>query len=392
MSLFRSHRWDRIRICSALIVLSFVSVLTLSSQSAASVPTYLLALVMLGSVRSWDDVAGVPLFWGILLTLLYLVSSSFWSPDFSWRGLWSMAARALLIVFFVVAVAECQLRGQVQRWLGRALAISGSLAAALALALFIFDRPSDGRLDALGQLDNEVVAALIFGVVLVMLSDARLREASKTWERLLLPVVLLLVVAVVLSDSRNAWVSVAIGMGVFLCAHFVPDRARFLVTVSSMLLLFGVALAVLLLNESTRAALLPRGLSYRPEIWQHTIDRVLEGSALFGRGILADDNLVIRGVEMLHPHSMYVALFAQGGLIALGLWLGLIFGILCVLLQHYDQADAKLAIAVLAIALPAYCLDGHELLDKVGWTWYLFWFPAAIALGLSWRARLQRAG
>lgn len=383
------YQWDRIRICSVLIVVSFVSVLTLSSQSAASMSTYVLAMVMLGSVRSWDDIFGVPLFWGIAATLVYLVMSSFWSAEFAWRDTWSVIARCILILFFVVAVAECQLRGQVQRWLGRALAISGSLAAATALVLFVADRPEDGRLDALGQLDNEVVAALIFGVVLVLLADALVREESRPWRLLTLPVGALLAIAVVLSDSRNAWASVLVGLGVFACAHLIRDRTRFLVTVSSMLLVFGAAFAALLINDSTRAFLLPRGLSYRPEIWESTITRVLEGNIWFGRGILTDDNLTLRGVEFLHPHSMYVSVFAQGGLVGLALWLGLIVVVLRTLLRHYEDFDAKLAIAILAIALPAYCLDGHELLDKVGWNWYLFWFPAAIALGLGWRARLN---
>ena len=59
-------------------------------------------------------------------------------------------------------------------------------------------------------------------------------------------------------------------------------------------------------------------------------------------------------------------------------------GVLRVLFNNYDRSDAKLALGVLGIALPAYFLDGHELVDKVGSTWFLFWLPVAISLGLSW--------
>jgi hypothetical protein len=40
---------------------------------------------------------------------------------------------------------------------------------------------------------------------------------------------------------------------------------------------------------------------------------------------------------------------------------------------------------ILAIALPSYLLDGHEIVDKVGETWFLFWLPVAISLALRWR-------
>jgi hypothetical protein len=54
------------------------------------------------------------------------------------------------------------------------------------------------------------------------------------------------------------------------------------------------------------------------------------------------------------------------------------------LARHFDESDAKLALGVLALALPSYLLDGNELLDKVGDTWFLIWLPVALALGLRW--------
>jgi hypothetical protein len=54
------------------------------------------------------------------------------------------------------------------------------------------------------------------------------------------------------------------------------------------------------------------------------------------------------------------------------------------LLRSYEHPDAKLALGILGIALPAYLLDGHELLDKVGSTWFLLWLPVAIGVGLTW--------
>jgi len=92
----------------------------------------------------------------------------------------------------------------------------------------------------------------------------------------------------------------------------------------------------------------------------------------------------VDNVEFLHPHNLYLAVTYQGGLLGLALLVGMIVVLFSELIRNYDVADAKLALGVLSIAVPAYFLDGHELIDKIGSTWFLLWMPAAVALGLRW--------
>jgi hypothetical protein len=77
---------DRIQINSVLIVLCFVSVLMLESQSAASYSTYLLSISMLLTLGAWDDVFRQPLLQGISVLLGWLVLSSLWSTPFEIRA------------------------------------------------------------------------------------------------------------------------------------------------------------------------------------------------------------------------------------------------------------------------------------------------------------------
>ena len=168
---------DRITQNSALLVATFLAVLLLSSQSAASIPSYLLCATMLWHFRSWRDVFSCPMIWPIVLLLLYLPLTSFWSEEFSWRGFMSQLTRAVLTFCFVVAYAECQLRGVLQSWLHAALAVAGSIVAMLCITLFITNPPEDGRLNGLGQLDTQVVAGLVFGVAALAVAT---RLASPT--------------------------------------------------------------------------------------------------------------------------------------------------------------------------------------------------------------------
>ena len=381
---------DRLFWTALLIVLCFVSVLMLSSQSAASYPTYFLALLMLLTVRAWADVMQVDLLRWILALLLWLALSAFWSEPFTWREGASIWVRVLLVFCFVVAFAECQLRGQLQRWMANAVAGVGGVAIAVAIANFYATNPEDGRLNGMGQLDTHVIAALVYGVVMVFSLHIVLKAPRQPWQHLVWVVVAIGGYAVFLSDSRNAWVSVAFGCMTYALSMLVRDRRQFLTAVFAGGLVLAVVLLVMASNETTREFLLPRGASFRLEIWSGALARIFEGNVLVGLGILTPDNIVHGGNEFLHPHSMYLAVLYQGGVIALAIYGVVLVQTLVVLFRNFNHVDAKLGLAVLATAVSAHLLDGHELVDKVGATWFLVWLPVAIAVGFRWRESLAR--
>ena len=380
---------DRIQLNALLIVLCFAGVLALESQSAASYPAYLLAIVMLVRWRHWADVFAVPLMWAVAALLAYLVLTGLWSEDRQPSDALSMLSRAAQVLLFAVAFAECQMRGDLQRWLGRALVAAGLLAGLAGLGLFLMGHTQNGRLIGLGQLDNNVVAALIFSVVLILVTEQALRDPRTQWRRLGGFGIVVMVAAVLLSDSRNGQISAVLGVGTLLIAHRVPDRQRFAVAVLGLGVILAALLAASVANEAGRAFVLPRGDSFRPAIWLATLSAVADGGLWFGRGILTDDTLVTAAGEFPHPHNMYLSVLFQGGLVGAALFATLIAAVLRTLLRHYGHRDAKLALGILGLALPAWLLDGHELIDKVGMTWFLFWLPVAISLGLAWMGRLD---
>ena len=378
---------DRIHVSAVLIVACFIGVLTLESQSAASYPSYLLALFMLATVREWNDVFRVRGLWLVIALVGYLGCTVLWSEPFDKRDIVTYLGRGLLIFVFVVAFAECQIRGQVQRWLGKALALMGSVVVATAMVFFYQTDPADGRMNGLGQLDTHVIAALVSGVTLLFVLDLWHRERSSVWRAYAVAATILILVGVYMSDSRNAWASVLIGCIAFSLAHTVKDRQKFLVSGIAAVFLLAVVIVVLATSDVLREWLLPRGDSHRPEIWAHALQRVLFGDPIFGLGIATDDDVLVGDLRFDHAHNMYLAVFFKGGIIGFVLMLGLIARCGYTLLKNYADADAKLGLSILALTLSAYLLDGHELLDKVGETWFLFWLPVAIAVGLEWRPR-----
>ena len=380
----------RVPISATLLVLSLASMFVLTSQSGSSLPTYVLAAYTILGCRRWT---GLWLNWTFLLAVAvsaYVALTSFWSTPFDARGAFSQGTRALLGICFVVAVAEGFRVDWFRARMTAALALCGGAAAGAAVLLFLIDPPADGRLNGLGQLDAHIRAALCFGVSLLC-AIAWLTETPSTAGRVAAVLAaLFLAVAIALSGSRNAWVAVPFGCLVFLVSRYAPERGL-LAACGAALALVAVGLAAALAFEPARDALLSRGAGYRPDVWAAILGRIVEGGPWFGNGVLSDDGVPVAGLVLPHPHNMYLALLFQGGIVALALFALLVALALRALLAHLAVPEAKLALGILAIGLPAWLLDGYELVDKIGWTWMLFWLPVAIAVGLESRRGLADA-
>ncbi len=384
---FRDLIHDRIRALALLIVVCFASVLMLSSQSRASYATYVLAIAVLATAPAWRDVFQLRLLRWVLALLLWLSLSTLWSDPWSLRDAVSVWTRALLIFCFVVAFAECHWRGELRSWMGITLTVVGAAATLIAIVNFFWTQPADGRLNGMGQLDTHVVAGLVYGVALIFVLDQLFtREHNLALKALLVAVVLIMATAIALTDSRNAWVSVAAAAGLFVASHRIRDRTRLVVVLVTMAVCLGAMLLVLGLNEQTRELILPRGDSFRLVIWSNIAERVAAHGPLFGVGITTSDDVQVNGIGFQHPHNMYLAVLYQGGLVGLALFAVVTYQTGIRLLRSLDRPEAKLGAAVLLLALTSYLLDGHELIDKVGDTWFLYWLPVAIALGYEWSA------
>ncbi|MCR9276602.1 MAG: O-antigen ligase family protein [Pseudomonadaceae bacterium] len=386
MNIFGEVPWhDRIWRNGVLIVVCLVSVLLLSSQSAASYGTYILALSMLFGFSAWKDVFQVRLCWLIVALIGYLSLSSFWSEPFEFREFVSVATRGLLTFLFVVALAECQLRGQLQRWLGRAFAVVGFVAVVAAIVVFFVEAPQDGRLNGLGQLDNHVVAALVWAVLIVFALHLILREPSGSWKLLGWLSLCAYVFAVVLSDSRTAWIAALLGSVTYVLASFLNSAQRFTQLVVAVGVLVFVLVCLAAIVPGLADLLFPRGWSFRPEIWQASLEKIGSSGWLFGLGVLTSDDFPIDGIVFAHSHNMYLSVLYQGGIVGLGLFLLVLFVTASTFLRFFVDQDSKLGLSILTVAASAYLLDGHELIDKVGDTWFLVWMPVGLAMGLAWR-------
>ena len=315
------------RVVGLLVGLALFGVFLMPSQSGASFPTYVVAVIVLvAGADRWRPFIESRLLAALLVALLiYFSSSVWWSTEHQLRSAFSVYSRCLLIVTFVVALSTSLARvPHLMQWLSRGLAVSGGVAAAAALINLRLHPTWDGRLSGLGQLDNSVVAALTFdGGMMFALSCA---IADVKWWRAIAGVsVALISLAVCATGSRNGYLAATVGICILIVTNLrlaSPPRLLWLAALPLVAATIGIALFVA--RPEWLGTLLPRGDSFRLEIWNAEWRRLVENGPLFGLGILTPDDVALEGHTFLHPHSLYLSSALQGGLVGLLLLLGLL--------------------------------------------------------------------
>jgi O-antigen ligase len=376
------------RVVAFLSGFSLLSVFVLPSQSAASFSTYALALILLvGGVGRWRaflqtrELAAL-----VVIVLVYFSASVWWSPDVSPRGAFSIYSRCLLVLTFIVAFSTSLRRvPDFATWLARSVAICGASAALCALYDFQQHPTWDDRLIGMGQLHNSVVAALAFDAALLFALHVAAMDSVR-WRIVGAACATSIAVAIAQTGSRAGYLGAMIGIWIMFIGARFPTSPRRLLWLSAPLwvgAVIGVALA--LLRPDVLPTLFPRGDSFRIEIWNAEWRRLLE-HPLFGRGILARDDVDIDGQRFLHPHNLYLASALQGGLLGLLLLATLLVRAAWQLLENLQVGVARLGLALLAAGMSAYLFDGWELIDKVGLSWLLLWVPVAMAAAVSVRS------
>jgi len=124
------------RVVGLLVALSLFSVFLMPSQSGASFPTYVVAvLALVAGADRWRPFLESRLLGALFVALLlYFSSSVWWSTEHPMRSALSVYSRCLLIVTFVGALSSSLARiPNLMQWLSRGLAVSGGIAAVAAL-------------------------------------------------------------------------------------------------------------------------------------------------------------------------------------------------------------------------------------------------------------------
>lgn len=246
----------------------------------------------------------------------------------------------------------------------------------------------ENRLYALGRLQNPVISAISYGSILCLCLSLIATTKEKGLRTVTILIALTLVVAILLTGTRGAWIGLAAAVASII--FFRPWRSRRQLVISLMIFagLIGLIGTILYLTGYADA-ITKRSFSFRPEIWQATIDHWLAGNLLIGSGLHSVIDLYIPPNTFQHPHSIYFSTLYYGGIIGLACLFAVIGRMFWVLGNRADTQVRDLAFPLLAFGVTTLSFDGNKIIEKVDFLWFCFWLPIALTLVAELRYKNQ---
>jgi len=308
-------------------------------------------------------------------------------------GLWkAYFLDGFLLFAAVLSVAEEKTR----EWLVRALIGAGVIAALGALYFFYVYNVSDanGRLLDLDQLSPNYLAMFLAPILAIVLAKIRLRIGAGKSYFYLAAAGFVLAVALILTDSRGALLSLAV---VFLVIIFdIASQGRFR---RGAKIAFWILVALTLVgagwffrpdwqNHERKAS----SSNIRYYIWQTSLT-IAGQKPIFGIGLgnyqdyfsqLTRDQ--VNFPEYIAPqaftaHNLYLHLYITGGILLIASFLGLIWG------THFWQLrDLPFAAGLVAILVFGLVDTPFFRNDLAG----LFWVVAAMLYLNNSKIKVQR--
>ena len=380
-SIFSHHFFEPIRLCVFLLVLGiFLS----PSQSFASYPSYLLILIAVISPGIFIRSFGASIFIFFLSVLAYFLLSTTWSEETDWRSFGSALVRVMLVLAFVLGLATLHAKKHNTSFLPSSVILIGFFTAVIAIVSHVDVSTSDWnlgkRMNGVSFLENSVISGILFALAMLCSLDRWLR--GKTWgDRI--PFSLLMVIfalAIFLCGSVNSLLSLFVAISVLLFKRMLLSAT--FIFFSAFVVFFVLAVWSQFASfDGVLGFFFPRGDSYRLAIWQATISNLDIWQALFGNGMGSNDDITFESRTFLHPHSLYLSIIFETGLVGLFLSLTMIF-LSGRVLWVSDQKEAALFFSILVLGVFSFIFDSHELIDKVDHKWLLLWCPIGFSIAL----------
>jgi O-antigen ligase len=283
--------------------------------------------------------------------------------------------RVLYVGVFLVSLALLSFEHPERLWRGLAIASAGlALAGITSIYLFYFRdmQPLIARLYGIGQIGHPILGAYVMALVVIW--GGRFKP-SGVWPNVLWGALMLFALAfILLGQSRGA--VLALITGIFALLLLRGGRAVWLGSAA-------IGLFCWVGYELFAPFILARGMSYRPEIFQASLDMFLQNPFL-GLGIGTDYRVVTfnypEGFD--HTHNGFTHVAVELGLPGVVLWISLWLSALHIAWQHRFSAEGRLVFGTLVVSLAALQFDAASLWGTPRAEWFVIWLPLALTLAL----------
>ncbi|MCP6696606.1 O-antigen ligase family protein [Pseudomonas donghuensis] len=340
---------------------------------------WLPALVLLWSARvlivdTWK--AQRWLWLSVALLLGWSALSLSWSSvDEGGREVKRLVYIAVFLLFFpMMANADAARVMRLLNWGGVGLAV----AAVCSIALFygVQAQPWYARLYGIGEISHPILGAYVIAAAIIWMLHwpPRTLVLQGAWGLSLIALGMFLL----LCQSRGA--ALALLISVLAMPIWCRDRRSCWIAGAAMV----VAIVVF---ASMQSLIMARGSSYRPEIFQTSLQMIAE-HPWTGLGLGAFYRIQAVGREFDHSHNMFTHIAIELGIPGMLLWLAVWLCVLREIWKARDTAFGKGLMGLWLFSTLAMQFDAASLTGTPRAEWFISWLPVGLATVLVWgRAR-----
>lgn len=326
------------------------------------------------------------LYVGLTLFFLYiLIASVFFSE-------WSAFRRSVIVLLFLITVGfyTFYLRFNYERFINF-LGVMGFIVGSLYLYNYLVvsefsfagyrNNPVQSTgLSWLANYDNTITAALHLSVLCIATIWGYFNSKNKVVSVFYYVAFFILLLAIVLTFARTAWVAVFTSLLIFFMYELKINKLK-AIFLYGVLFFLGVVYMVFYYGSDVN-----RGLSYRDQIWVGLFNNIdsIKGW-VFGMGPAASVSFVeiAGGTTAVHAHNIYVETIYRNGVLGVALFLLLFFLAARSLIVRRESRDKVFFLAVLFGASTSMFFDFSNLIYSPNLIWLWVWFPIAVSLSVK---------
>lgn len=341
---------------------------------------YIIAVFFPGilfSIRAVGVINGSRVWLATLLCLAYMLSTSFWSRDFSLGELWYDARLTAYIVVFVLVTAAIGIRKNADLdMILKLVCVFAAVSALISIPYGYWQNAfPDSRLTSIGIFDGPNYSSYAYGFFCLLSGNYALQSA-RTADRILYALTaLILLVFVLLTQSRTGILATLFSF--LLLVAFSPRDKK---------AAFGIAMiigVIFIFSQLAPPAVLSRlneiSFPNRIEIWRQALDLFI-ASPTFGQGYQSGFQASLPGSSQVYlsAHNAFIATLRDGGLAGLAFHLYMLVVAIRVGLVELVKNDNPIYLVLLGYYFICTLMATDQLITRPRELWIILWLPLAL--------------
>ena len=280
----------------------------------------------------------------------------------------------LLILTFIASLVYLNLNNKaiVTQILLIASIIYALMSVYSIIDLYIMQNaPVSTRLIGVGNLSNPLLSSHIYGIFTVFIAGYYIATPKTTLKSILLAFIFVGLLSFILfTHSRTALVGLTSAFVMLLWLQ----RSRKALYIAIFVFIIAAIFAIIDFENITS-----RGLSYRPELWALTFEK-LSLHPVLGYGIGSELLIYIEGLDetLSEPHNIHLGLTYFLGVIGLLIWLLFLASLFVFFIKNKNLPLAKIGGLMLVYGMTAGLTEGSNIFTRPKEIWFLTWLPIAL--------------